>query len=70
MVVTLDADFHALLMVNRASAPSVLRIRVEGLKAAGLVALLADVLPTVAADLERGALVTVTPRSIRVHRLR
>jgi predicted nuclease of predicted toxin-antitoxin system len=35
IVVTLDADFHNLLVLARASGPSVVRIRIQGLKADG-----------------------------------
>jgi predicted nuclease of predicted toxin-antitoxin system len=69
-VVTLDADFHALLMVNRQTSPSVIRFRQEGLKGEDLAAILETVSSAVSADLERGALVTATARSIRVHRLK
>jgi predicted nuclease of predicted toxin-antitoxin system len=69
VVVTFDSDFHALLKIGGYRTPSVIRVRVEGLKAEGLSELLDQVLATVSDDIERGALVTVSTRTIRVHRL-
>ncbi len=69
VIVTLDADFHALLMVGGHLAPSVIRVRMEGLKGEGLAALIEQVLTNVAQDLKSGALVTVNAKTIRVHRL-
>lgn len=69
-VVTLDADFHAMLMTSGATVPSVIRLRLEGLKGEMLAVILETVGTTVAEDLEHGALVTVTRKSIRVHRLK
>ena len=69
VVVTMDADFHALLALTNAIAPSVIRIRIESLPDDRLVALIEQVTTTLAESLERGAAVTIKETSIRVHLL-
>jgi predicted nuclease of predicted toxin-antitoxin system len=69
IVVTLDADFHAQLALSGATAPSVIRIRIEGLRAEQLAGLVAEVLARCADDLKSGAMITVTESSLRVRRL-
>ena len=69
IVVTLDADFHALLALSGAISPSVIRIRREGLKAEELVELLAKVLDEWGEELELGAVVTVDTSRSRMRRL-
>jgi len=69
IVVTLDADFHALLKVGGHSGPSVLRLRLEGLRGAELAELIEQVLATVGPELKLGVLVTVNAKTIRVHRI-
>lgn len=69
IVVTLDADFHTMLAVSRASGPSVIRLRIEGLRAPELVELFQNILAEFKADLKQGALVTVKARKVTCHRL-
>ncbi len=68
-IVTLDADFHALLALGGATSPSVIRIRVEGLKGDELAALVTTVLGQCTAELGDGAAVTVQANRIRLRRL-
>ena len=66
---TLDADFHTTLAIEGADAPSVIRIRIEGLRGPELASLLIQVRSVCETDLAEGAAVSVKPGRIRVHRL-
>ena len=68
-VVTLDADFHALLALSRATKPSVIRLRVEGLRADALSQLIVAVISVSETDLVAGAVVTADATRARVRRL-
>jgi predicted nuclease of predicted toxin-antitoxin system len=68
-IVTLDADFHALLALSGASKPSVVRVRIEGLGAEAMRELLVRALRQCVAELERGALVSIQPGRLRLRRL-
>lgn len=69
VVVTYDADFHSLLALSGASQPSVIRIRIEGLRSRETTELLVVVINTCRGDLEAGAAVTVQEHRVRVRRL-
>ncbi len=69
IVVTLDADFHALLALNSSLKPSVIRIRIERLRAQALMELLLIILAECDVDLQKGSAVTVEPNRIRIRRL-
>jgi len=69
VVITLDADFHLLLAAMRATGPSVVRVRMEGLKGERLAALLAVVIASTADELTAGAAISVTENKIRVRLL-
>jgi predicted nuclease of predicted toxin-antitoxin system len=68
-IVTLDADFHAILAVSGAAGPSVIRLRIQGLRAPAIVEVVQQVLTAFEADLKRGSLVTVKARKTTCHRL-
>ena len=68
-IVTLDADFHALIALAGASNPSVIRIREEGLKGVVLADLVARTIGLCRDELTSGAVVTLRGGSIRVRTL-
>lgn len=68
-IITLDADFHALLAVTNADSPSVIRIRQEGLRGDRLAELLVRIWPKITRQIDHGALVTVTDSAIRIRSL-
>ncbi len=69
VVVTLDADFHAHLALTQARQPSVIRVRIEGLRAREFTALLQGVISQCRRDLETGAMVSLQEHQIRIRRL-
>lgn len=66
VVVTLDADFHSLLSLSGASSPSVLRIRMQGLKAEQVATLVERVVALASGELSQGAMVTLSDGKIRI----
>ncbi|MCA9238870.1 MAG: DUF5615 family PIN-like protein [Planctomycetales bacterium] len=69
VVVSLDSDFHALLAASGASSPSVIRVRIEGVKGDRLAAILQRVMNSATNELRQGAVVSVTTNRIRVRLL-
>lgn len=69
VIATLDADFHASLALTGATEPSVIRIRIEGLKSEAAAEILKTVIARCARDLEQGAAVTVQEGRIRIRQL-
>ena len=63
-VVTLDADFHALLAITNASAPSVIRIRLQGLDGRAVADLVTPIIDRYAAWLATGCMITVKRHKI------
>mgnify|MGYP004702495573 CR=1 FL=1 len=69
IIVTLDADFHAILAVSGAPGPSVIRIRNQGLRAMEIADCVRLVSTRLESDLIAGSLVTVKSKKTTCHRL-
>ncbi len=70
VVVTADSDFGMLLALRRSTNPSVVHLRhVAELTPADHSALLVANLPTIVADLERGAIASLSPSRLAVRDL-
>ena len=69
VVITLDADFHQHLALSQARSPSVVRIRIEGLRAEAIASMVENVIRQCNEDLQAGAMISVTDLKIRVRHL-
>jgi predicted nuclease of predicted toxin-antitoxin system len=69
VLVTLDSDFHAMLATSGARSPSVIRIRIERLRAEEIAVLLQSVMTSCGTELRDGAVVTVQAHRVRVRML-
>lgn len=68
LVITLDSNFHALLALANATGPSVIRIRIQGIRAEAMVTLIQQVLAQCAEDIAKGCKVSVQDDRIGVRR--
>ena len=68
-VVTLDSDLHTIVVLSGWKEPSVIRVRIEGLRAEGMARLIAQTIDLCSQDLEEGALVSVEEQRVRVRSL-
>ena len=69
-IVTLDADFRAIIAAAGTAGPSVIRLRVEGLRAREAAALICRVVERIGGRLQSGIFVTATMDTIRFARYR
>lgn len=69
IVVTLDADFHAILAVSGMSSPSVIRVRLQGLNGIAIAKIVCEVLALYGADFAAGCMITVKERKTTCHLL-
>jgi predicted nuclease of predicted toxin-antitoxin system len=68
-IITLDADFHVILALSGALSPSIIRIRIEGLKGVPMAALILSVLEQCKDHIQKGASITVQQSCVRVRLL-
>lgn len=69
IILTDDLDFGTLFAASRKRSPSVVQMRTQEVLPSSAGALVADVLRSMAPQLEEGALITIDPRRQRVRLL-
>lgn len=69
VIITLDSDFHTILALENASTPSVIRIRLEGLRGPDLALLIKRIWTQIEPQIKKGAMVTVTESGIRIRNM-
>jgi predicted nuclease of predicted toxin-antitoxin system len=69
VAVTLDADFHTIVALSGKDSPSIIRIREEGLKAKGFVALIEALWKEAGNELASGCLLTYQNGKVRIRKL-
>lgn len=69
IVITLDSDFHTILTISRATKPSVIRVRIQGMNANDLSLLVQYVVSRCVSELNDGAMISVTETQVRIRRL-
>ena len=69
IIITLDSDFHTILALENASTPSVIRIRLEGLKGPDLALIIKRIWTQIEPQIKKGAMVTVTESGIRIRNM-
>ena len=69
VAVTLDADFPMLVTLERRNQPSVIHLRLQPLDLRRCAAVLEEIVPSLLAELQAGAIVSVRESGTRVRRL-
>jgi predicted nuclease of predicted toxin-antitoxin system len=69
IIITLDADFHAILARRQAASPSVIHLRVQSLRHEEAADLITRILYQCRAELESGAVISANRIKIRIRRL-
>lgn len=65
VIVTLDADFHRILALSGLSLPSVIRIRLQGLRGEATAKLIQRIIADWQAELEQGVMLAVESERVR-----
>ncbi|MFM9872293.1 MAG: DUF5615 family PIN-like protein [Fimbriimonadaceae bacterium] len=69
IIITLDADFHAILAHTRADKPSVIRIRIDALKAEEMSKLIRNITEIHQEAISNGAAISVSRSRTAIHHL-